>query len=207
MATHVGALRSCYDYYNPALHDGRIGYAADRSDGRVWTANGAYSRTWQIEITRADPANPGSQEIWLLWALDTQRSNPPPGPGDFFMTWAYMPLLLTAPPGGPVRLGAIGLDLDEMNAHWVPDYRTIPNPDDPTRTLDVVRLQSRLNPGWFLCHDRYNGPIPGTDIPIVTSALTLKNTEDPQTGGIDLDWAMEFTSAPAAAGLAKATAA
>lgn len=104
-----------------------------------------------------------------------------------------------------MRLGAIGLDIDEMNAHWAPDYRTIPHPDDPTRTLDVVRLQSRLNPGWFLCHDRSDGPIPGTDIPIVTSALTLKNTEDPQTGGIDLDWAMEFTSAPAAAALAKPT--
>lgn len=101
MATHIGALRSCYDYDTPALHDGRIGYAADRSDGQVWTANGAYSRTWQVEITRADPSNPGSQEIWLLWALDTQRPNPPPGPGDFFMSWAYMPLLLTAPPAGP----------------------------------------------------------------------------------------------------------
>lgn len=194
--TSYAALRSALPIDRFPSHDGRIGYYADRSDYQVSTAtNTGLSRRWRIDTF--SPVTPGGPPRWSLTAIDTQRPGQPAG-GDYFMMWAYQPLILCGINGKTTpKLWGVGSWYEPEEAgEWLAEQLTWPD------GRVFTRLQSLANPGWYLCHARNDGSNPDVYDPLVIS-----DHVDPATGGLDLCWTIEDIPAPASEALsASATA-
>ncbi|MEO8115017.1 MAG: hypothetical protein ABI655_11580 [Phenylobacterium sp.] len=193
-------LRNGLDY-NTYTDSGRMGYRKDRSDPQVWTKlDDTLSRLWRMhDYGRINKYQSDSPRKVTLEAMATAVPGMPDRP-DFYGYWAHAPLLLTAARGGPVMLGAVGLDIPEVNGYWLAETYQKPLPQDATKQTTMIRLQSMANPGCYLGHLRdTTSPIPGTDVPLSAKQLALYDHPAPQSAYVDWWWYMEFAPAPASA--------
>jgi hypothetical protein len=167
--------------------DKYVGYAADRSSYEVSTRDDpGLSRNFQIDDQKDDRY---ARQIWTIHAWDTQRPNRPPGARpDYYMDWAYAPLVLIAPPGEAVRLGGVGyqrypIQVGQWVAHPAPDgggYYT---------------LEAMTQPGNYLTHG-LNNWLPDNSLPLGLCAQSATNVP-PQ----DFRWYLETVPTPGAEAL------
>ncbi|THD79187.1 MAG: hypothetical protein E7812_08885 [Phenylobacterium sp.] len=166
-------LRSGVD--DADLHDGRIGYHADRSSFEVSTGAGVLSRIWLLRFWgRADEHDPVSPHYVTLTAVDTAVPDMPEKP-DAFTYWRHTPLLLTAGSGDQVRLGAVGHGIaPEAGGYWIAERRLRPHPAGGKEPVTTLRLESMANRGLYLCHQRDpdTGAL-GTSLTLGPSRLAL----------------------------------
>lgn len=142
--------------YNPARPEDFVRYHADRSSYEVTTRPEPGLAT-AFEIEESVDAG---RTIWRIAAVETGRTGGPADPeADFFLTWAFRPLLLIAPSSHYPRLGGVGHDvLPEAAAMW------IAHPETEAEGAPH-RLESALNPGYFLTH-MFDEWAPRTDGPL-----------------------------------------
>jgi len=184
-------LRSVFDYKSGGMHDGRIGYHADRSSFEVSTAIGVLSRLWRLQTWgRADERDPISPRYVTLIAVDTAAPGMPEQP-DAFIYWKHAPLLLTAGLGDEVRLGAVGHGIaPEAGGYWIAELRLRPHPEDRKEQVPALALESMANRGLYLRHKR----------DAVTRAPTPQLTLGPprirrEDAGDDIWWFLEAAEA------------
>ena len=191
---HYCTLRSGVEYWNAAVHDGRMGYWPDRSRLHVSTAHGGLSRVWRLnDFGPMDDRDPNSRRKITLEAVDTAVPGMPRDP-DGFRYWSHQPLMLTAAPGAPVILGAVGWGIaPEANGFWVADCQVRQDPAGGPRRLLALRLQPATCPGRYLAHER-DAAGPGAARARANGDLTLNDPEDGP--GHDMWWYVEVVPAP-----------
>jgi hypothetical protein len=181
------------------LHDGRIGYHADRSSFEVSTGAGVLSRIWLLRYWgRTDEHDPVSSHFVTLTAVDTAVPDMPEKP-DAFTYWKHTPLLLTAGVGDQVRLGAVGHGIaPEAGGYWIAEQRVRSHPRNDQEPVTALRLESMANRGLYLCHQRDPATgAPATGLTLGASKLSLNSRDDAEA---DMWWFPEPILAGCGAG-------
>lgn len=194
---HFCHLRSGLEYKNAPIHDGRMGYWASRAKLEVSTANGDLSRLWRLrDYGPTDDRDPNASRKVTLEAVETGVPGMPENP-DGFRYWSHQPLLLTAAPEGPVRLGGVGWGLaPEANSFWIAECQVRPDPDGGPRRILAMRLESVTNPEMFLGHAR---DLSRPDFPLAVPSSDLVLNRQVDAAGHDMWWYVEVVPAAARA--------